>query len=135
MEEFALVWPEWLGTPSQLALLVIVILALIKMWPIIQAKVLEATLVREGRYGERIKHLEEELQRCHEECSKKIESLRDTIMGMRDQRAAEQIAMMRAILRTVESPELRKQLEMLEALQPGEHVQYLGQITGDKEGE
>lgn len=133
---FGFQWPQWIGTPSQLALVVIVILALIKAWPIIQAKVLEATLVREGRYGERIQHLESELKRCHEECNVKIERQNTIIMGMRDQRSAEQLAMMRAILRTIEDPVLRKQMEMLEAMQPIHSAEYVGEVKGDsaKEG-
>lgn len=109
-------WLMSVGSPAQVALFGLALITLIKVWPIIQKNVFDAREAREGRYGQRISHLESELTRCHEECKEKIENLDAVIHGMRNQRTAEQIAMMRAILRTVEDPGLRKQLEMLEAL-------------------
>jgi hypothetical protein len=113
-----------LGTPAQFATLALILIALIKVWPIIQKQLHDITNQREGRYGERIKHLETELHRCHEECTTKIQGLTEIIDGLKAQRIAEQIAMMRAILRTIDDPNLRKQLEMLEALQ-----MTTGQVT------
>lgn len=110
---------QWLlsvGTPAQVALFTLIFITLIKVWPILQKNVLDAQNSREGRYGQRISDLERDLRRCHEECQERINHLDKIIAGMRTQRSAEQIAMMRAILRTVEDPGLRKQLELLEAL-------------------
>lgn len=106
-----------LGTPVQFATFALVLITLIKVWPIIQKQLHDITNQREGRYGERIKWLESELHKCHEECAAALTAMRVELDGLKDQRRAEQIAMMRAILRTVDDPSLRKQLEMLEALQ------------------
>jgi RNA binding exosome subunit len=116
-----------LGTPAQFATLALVLIALIKVWPIIQKQLHDITNQREGRYGERIKWLESELHKCHEECTEKIKALTEIVDGLKAQRIAEQIAMMRVILRTIDDPSLRKQLEMLEALQmTTDHVTHVG---------
>lgn len=135
-EQTFLQWLLTIGSPAQVALFGLALITLIKTWPILQKNVIDARESREGRYGQRISHLEMELRRCHEDCSEKIAVLDSVIHGMRNQRTAEQIAMMRAILRTVEDPTLRKQLEMLEALNtsvtPATHV---GGPVNDVQGE
>ena len=110
--------PSWVGTLPQWGILLSFVFA---MWKITFA---DSTAMRK-ELNVRIS----ELKRDHSECVARMLHLQKTIDGMRRQRVSEQIAMMRAILRTVEDPTLRKQLEMLEALEI--NLQYVGEVTGD----
>lgn len=69
----------------------------------------------------------EQLKQDHDNCTESLNDLYRELDGMRRQRIQEQISMMRAILKTVEDPNLRKQLEMLEALQIDQQpINYVG---------
>lgn len=107
-------WPAWLGSPSQVVLLVLVVIALIKIWPILQKQVFEARASREGRYGERIRHLEIELHKCHEECAAKIEKLQTKINNEAWQRVQSEISLVSTIIQVVDAPQLRQILAALE---------------------
>jgi hypothetical protein len=127
-------WVRWFGTPSQIALLVIVLVTLIKTWPIIQKQLGDVMLAREGRYGARITHLESELKKCHEECTEKIDKLNNTIYGMRKQDFAKQHAIMRAIVRMSNDPDVKQQLVLLEAMEvsASREVTEINGVVGDK---
>lgn len=106
--------PSWAGTLPQWFILVSFLFAMYRL-----SFTDNAAIRRE--LAARI----ETLKSDHVECIEKLKKLQDEIEGMRVQRIAEQIAMMRAILRTVEDPALRKQLEMLESLQVNKPPQFL----------
>ena len=112
-----------LGSPSHLVLMTVVILTLIKVWPIIQKNVYEARTAKRGEYNKRITDLENALQACREDCDarddeakREIRSLHDELFGLRKQHMQEQISFARAILDSLgrESPQLSVLLTALE---------------------
>lgn len=119
-------WAHWLtsGTPPQWALLVIVIIAVLRYGPIWHKQVIDAQADKRLRYSVRIGELEDKLRKLRSDCDqetanlkKEIKGLHDEINGLRAQRITEQMAIIRGILQTVDSPELKRQLSMLEAVQ------------------
>jgi hypothetical protein len=114
MTEFMRSWPSWLGSPSQFALLIIVILALIKVWPIIQKQLMDARAGREGRYSKRIRELEDNLERCHRECGERIDKLQTKINNEAMQRVQSEISLVSTIIQVVDAPQLKAILAALE---------------------
>jgi hypothetical protein len=112
--------PSWAGTIPQWGILLSFVFA---VWKISFA---DSTAIRK-ELSKRI----EELKADHSTCLTTLQHLQDSLNGMRKQRVSEQIAIMRAILKTVEDPALRKQLEMLEALNLGDTSEYVGEVLGD----
>lgn len=122
MEGFTLEWPAWLGSPSQVALLVIVIVTLIKTWPIIQRNILDAKERRESRYSQRISELEKAVTSCQQECEDHKEELRQQIgklerqrLDDRAQNLQEQISLVAILVKNVDNPMLAQILETLQA--------------------
>lgn len=113
MEEF-INWPTWLGTPSQVLTLAIIVITLIKTWPIIQVKVIEARLTREGRYGARISELEQSLKACHDECQERIDKLQTKLTNEARQRIQSEISLVHTLISVVDAPQLRTILAALE---------------------
>jgi hypothetical protein len=109
--------PAWAGTVPQWGLFFLLLIAVVRTSPQWISAWVKMRLVRSNQNAERIRELVQQVRECRTECDEKIEALQLEIYGIRTQRVSEQIALMRAILRTVESPELRKQLELLEAMQ------------------
>lgn len=116
-------WTGALGTPAQIGSFVVLVLALLK----ISVPWRQQTIDKHEREIARLlagkTELKEEIKQLRADCDveteglkKEIQGLKDQIHGMRDQRNAEQLAIIRGILETVESPELRKQLVMLESV-------------------
>jgi hypothetical protein len=119
-------WSSWLtsGTPPQWALLVICVVAFLRYGPTWQKQALEAAANRRSGQGARITELENKLRELRINCDKEALELRNEIRGLhteldglRRQRVSEQIAIISGILQTVDSPDLKRQLQMLESVQ------------------
>jgi hypothetical protein len=117
MEEFVKILPSWMGTVPQWIIVGSLILALIKIIPIMRQQNIDSNRTTIGTLITRIDVLRQEVKDCRELCDEDTGKLKEEIHGLRTQRLAEQATLMRAILRTSNDPEVRKQLEILEAMQ------------------
>lgn len=120
-------WPQWVGTPSQVGLLLVVIgtvlIAYIKVWPVLlEARITERHKERQELRA-RITELEKAVEDCRRECDRQtallqdeIGDLQETIYGMRRQHVQEQISLINAIIESVDNPVLKKMLGALESV-------------------
>lgn len=125
------------GTPAQIAILGLALVALIKAWPILQKNAFDAKEKKAGRYEARIAHLEREVSKCHEEWTREVERLRKELWGEKTQRVAEQISLINLILQSVDAPELKTLLKTLEKIQGHmliDHDFLIGTDVADAEG-
>lgn len=121
MEELAsFQWPAWLGTPSQFALLAVVVITLIKTWPLIQKNLMDAKLLKEGGYAKRITDLEGKLDECKRDCDERdrtsqttIDSLKQQINNEAWQRVQSEISLVNTLIQIVPNPMLGQILEAL----------------------
>jgi hypothetical protein len=145
-------WPTWLGTPSQVGLLVVVFLALIKVWPTLRQQNIDAWLASKQSYVERIKDLERQVKECQADSIKKdqdadkrerrlqdeIDALKTKINNEAWQRVQSEISLVSTLVAVVPNAELKIILEALQrrsALLPAD-VTALGKLEGDaKENE
>lgn len=137
MSEFT--WPAWLvGTPSQFALLIIALVALIKVWPILQRNILDAKERRESRYSARITHLEQAVKECHSQCEEQKNGLRVEVRRLeelrlsdRAQNLQEQISLVSILVKNVDNPLLDRILQSLQARSIAEKPRELTGVVGD----
>lgn len=118
-------------------ILALMVLTLIKTWPIIQKNVLEARNVREGRYSSRISELEAAVIECRQECDDHKEELRSRInhleekrLGDRQQNLQEQISLVSVLVKYVPNPLLEQVLKSLESAKMRLPYELTG-VTGD----
>lgn len=109
--------PSWAGTVPQWGLFLLFAIAVVRTSPQWLTTWVTLRLARSNRNADRIKELEGQVRECRTECDQKIETLHNEIHGLRTQRNAEQAIIMRAILRTSNDPDVRKRLELLEAME------------------
>lgn len=57
-----------------------------------------------------------ELKKCEEECAREMRKLQEELWGMRRQNIAEQISLINVILNSVDAPELKAMLKVLESV-------------------
>jgi hypothetical protein len=129
-------WPAWIGTPSQLALLVVVsgsiIIGYIKVLPqILKLRQDERTSKREleaserdriaGYYRTEVQALKERLEACEKKCSddnteaqKKIDYLQGRVSNEALQRVQSEISLVNTLIQVVDAPQLRTILTALE---------------------
>lgn len=123
--EFIKVWnlPGW-------GMFLLMMIALIKTWPIIQKNLLDARESRESRYGSRIRDLEKAVADCQERELNREEAMRKELAGLRDQHLAQQLALVRTIIEIF--PEAPKLQLLLKALETGQRsAAYIGEVVGD----
>ena len=116
--------PDWLGTIPQWGMfgaLAAILIALIKLAPAWRQQTLdqknkdtERDDTEQDRLREEIRVLREEFRECREECDAQTHALHEEIWGMRKQNIAEQISLINIILNTVDAPELKTLLHVLE---------------------
>lgn len=114
-----------LGSIAQVGTFLAVIIALIGAYVKLSDRGMTHAEVMCGQLTTEVANLRAELRACEKECGARLKHLQEEISGMRDQRNQEQVSMIRAILQSVENPDLRKQLELLEAVQGMENVRVL----------
>lgn len=119
-------WSSWLtsGTPPQWLLLAVLVIALLRYGPVWHKQMLDAKAAERGRTVDRVNVLENKLSQLRADCDAEtkllkaeIASLHKEINGLRAQRIQEQISIIRGIIATVDSPELKRQLSLLESVQ------------------
>lgn len=118
------------GTISQLGTFGAIIIAVIMIYPKLKEQDQSHAERMCAALSSEVVQLRDRLLACERECqeskalaAREIKELHDQLYAMRDQRMQEQISMISAILQTVDNPELRKQLVMLESVQAGLRVQ------------
>lgn len=109
--------PSWAGTVPQWGLFFLLAIAVIRTSPHWLETWSAMRLARSNRNAERIRELEMQVKECRVECDTKIASLHSELFAMRTQRNQEQAVIMKAILRTSNDPEVRKRLDLLEAME------------------
>lgn len=109
--------PEWAGTVPQWGVVLLLLIAVVRTSPNWLETWAKLRLARSNRNKERIEELELQVRECREQCDRETQALQQQIHGIREQRLAEQLSMMRAIVRMSGDPEVKKQLDLLEAMQ------------------
>lgn len=109
--------PPWAGTVPQWGLFIVLCIAVVRTSPQWLTVWSSLRLARSNRNRDRIQELEAEVHRCHHECQEKIGALQEVIQGLREQRNAEQLAIMRAIVRMSDDPAVKQQLQLLESME------------------
>lgn len=125
--------PSW-------GILLLMIVTLIKTWPIIQRNLLDARERRESRYSLRITELEEAIRKCQEECEDHKEELRSQIhaielerLGDKRQHVQEQISLVAVLVQNIDNPILKQILSQLQTVQRSlpQEVRELTGVVGD----
>lgn len=112
-------FPGWVGTVPQWGMFILLAIAVVRTSPQWLSTYSSMRLAASNRNRDRIRELEEEVHRCHRECEERIGKVGKELQGMRDQRVTEQLALMRAVVRMSGDPQVKQQLELLEAIQAG----------------
>lgn len=112
----------------------LMVVTLIKTWPIIQKNLIDARNAREGRYAQRISDLEDDVEGCRKECDDAKEAMRKEMIGMREQHLAEQLSLVRTIIEIFpDAPQLELLVRTLEGGKRA--LRYLGEVKGDTDKE
>lgn len=109
--------PWWAGTVPQWGLVLLLAIAVVRTSPQWLSTWSTMRLAASNHNRDRIKDLEDEVHRCHRECEERIQILQDIVQGLREQRNAEQLAIMRAIVRMSGDPQVKHQLDLLESME------------------
>lgn len=135
--------PIPVGTLPQWAVVAAIVIALIKIIPILREQKLKRIAEQEMGWQKECYNLREELRRQRQECEEehrlnrqKIAELEETIHGLRKQHIQEQISLINTILRSVDSPELKSLLVMFESVKASlavQHVTVLGATDAGNE--
>lgn len=136
-------WPAWIGTPSQLALLVVVsgsiILGYIKVLPnILKLRKEEREGRRQADADEReniASYYRERLTGCEQrikELTELVEALQQKIAGDAMQRVQSEISLVNVLIQVVDAPQLRQVLDALESRKISLAGQQLLEIANDK---
>lgn len=105
------------GTVPQWGVLIVLAIAVVRTSPQWLTTWVTWRLARSNRNRDRIIELEGQVKACRDECDEKIDKLHTEIFGLRTQRNASDAVIMRAILRTSNDPDVRRRLELLEAME------------------
>lgn len=126
-------FPMWLGNAPSWVLVLIVLVTLIKTWPIIQRNLYDAKEKRETRYGSRIRELEKDVEECRRECDEHKREMHYQMEGLRKQHRSEQLALVRTIVEIFpDAPQLHLLLRTLELGERSVAVAaYVGETIGD----
>jgi len=111
--------PTWAGTIPQWGMLCGFFFA---VWKLSFA---DSTAIRK-EMAARIESLKDD----HERCTSDLENLRTELHGMRQQRTDEQLAIMRAIVRMSNDPDVKRQLDLLESMER-QASKMVGEVRGD----
>jgi len=111
----------------------VMIITLIKTWPIIQKNLLEAREAREGRYATRISELEKAVADCQERELAREDLMRKEINGLREQHLQQQLSLVRTIVDIFpNAPQLQLLLNALEnSHRSVAAAAEIGNIVGD----
>lgn len=116
--------PAWVSSVPIWGLFATVLIAVIKIWPTLQAQAISERLAKRDRYITRITELEAAVEECRRQCDEDqenmrvtIDGLRDEIYGLRRQHVQEQISMINSIIESVDSPVLKNLLKTLQSVQ------------------
>lgn len=121
MDEFLNSLPTWAGTVPQWGMLLSFVFA---VWKLSFA---DSTAIRK-EMAARIEKLKDD----HEQCTQDLDQLRNELHGMRQQRIDEQLAIMRAIVRMSNDPDVKRQLALLESMERQKPKEVDG-VEGDSE--
>lgn len=135
--------PIPIGTVPQWVTLAAVLIAAFKLIPELSALKLKRKSEQERGWQTECANLRQELRIQRQECEEehrqsraKIHELEETIYGLRRQNIQEQISLINTILRSVDSPELKGLLSMMEAVKDNlasQHVKILGAADAGNE--
>jgi hypothetical protein len=134
-QQFAQLLTEWNGIPIW-GMALVMLITLIKTYPIIQRNLLEARERRESRYSSRITELEAAVTACQKECEEHKQSLHSEISGLKAQHIMQQITLLRTIVDIFpDAPQLKLLLRALELGDRSKQAQELPGVRGDAHNE
>lgn len=110
-------WPEWAGSIPLWGVFVLLAIIAVRTSPQWLETWSRLKLAKEQRVASRITELEGRLADCEIRCTEEKRELRDEIEGLRRQRNAEQLVIMRAIVDMSNDPAVKQQLALLEAVE------------------
>lgn len=123
MDQFLAELPKWAGTAPQWVVAAAVITALLKLVPVWRQQSMDKEKSDIDGYRKEVGELRDALKECQEECEQatkqsraEIRALHEELWGLRKQHIAEQIGLINVILKTVDAPELRGFLAVLESV-------------------
>jgi membrane protein insertase Oxa1/YidC/SpoIIIJ len=122
MEEVGFIlknWPAAAGSIPMWGVFFMVLVIAIRTSPQWLDTWSKMKLAKAQRVAGRINELEARLAACEKECAERERSLHNEIQGLRQQRNAEQLVIMRAIVSMSGDPQVKQQLELLEAMEIG----------------
>lgn len=109
--------PSWAGTAPQWGMFIVLAIAMVRTSPAWVQAWSAWKIAASNRNRSRIRELEQQVHDCHKECETKIAVLTMELHSMRAQRNAEQLSIMRAIVRMSGDPAVKQQLDLLEAIE------------------
>lgn len=138
--------PGVVGTVPQWGMFITFIGVALAFVPKIRQQNFDFTAAARKVYEDRITSLEKKVEDCEEdreakeaELKRQIKDLHDELFGLRKQHIQEQISFVQAIIRSVDSPELKSLLAALDrghrAVVANESVYQLTGVRGDVKGE
>jgi hypothetical protein len=121
-------WPIWLGgVPAGATFLIVlgyIVIQYLKNQPLIQRQNMEERLNVKRGYKDRIKELEFQVDRCHEESRRREYELQSEIDALKEkmnneawQRVQSEISLVSILLEVVEAPQMKAILDALKVKQ------------------
>lgn len=121
MEELLSHIPDWAGTVPQWFLFATVLIAAMKLIPVLRQQSMDKETSDVNGLRTELREMRAALKECQDECEaatkeaqKEIRGLHEEMWAMRKQNIAEQISLINIILQSVDAPELRSLLSVLE---------------------
>lgn len=111
----------YIGTVPQWGMFLAVMLAFLKLAPVWRKQTFDQSNTEIARaetlaatYRAEVQTLRKELRGCEEECAAELKALHEEMFSMRKSNIQEQISLVNVILRSVDAPELKTLLAVLE---------------------
>ncbi len=134
MQAFLNSLPDWAGTVPQWGLFAAVLIAIIQTVPKLRQQTMDKEITDMERYRLEVVGLRDELKTCEEQCAKDLRDLQEELWGMRKQNIAEQISLINIILNSVDAPELKAMLKVLENVRSTLSARGLAETVVNRNG-
>lgn len=117
LDKFFDTLPPWLGTLPSWGIFILLCVAVVRTSPAWLTTWAQLRLAKSNENAQRIANLEQQVLDCIKDCDEHKKQAHKEIQGLRTQRNAEQLVIMRAIVSMSNDPVVKQQLELLEAME------------------
>lgn len=124
MDEIALFFnkfPAWAGSVPMWGVFAMVLITLIKVWPVLRAQTLAERVNMRDRFLARVKELSAEIKTARDECDtlkrkmqEEIDLLKNKLNNEAWQRIQGEISLVHTLIEIVDAPQLKRILDALE---------------------